>query len=302
MPAPQGLIPILATPFDVHGELDLPSLRRLTEFCLASGVDGVAINGNASEAFALTATERRTVLAEVRNVTAGEVPVVVGVNAMSTVTAVEQASESADLGADVLMVLPPFMVKPSPGQLVDFYGEVAQACRERGAEVMLQDAPGPTGVQFPVETITELSRVPGITSVKVEAPPTAEKIDAVVRTCASEHFTILGGNNAQLCLEEYARGSTGTMPASEFVDLLKPALDAWNAGNQQEARDLFAGFLPLILLGVQPGIAWSVHKEVLMLRGIIASSTVRAPAKPLTPRSREALAAVLAALPSPLLV
>lgn len=299
MPAPQGLIPILATPFNPDGTLDLPSLRRLTEFCLESGVDGVAVNGNASEAFALTATERRSVLKEVRAVTDGAVPVVAGVNAMSTVTAVEQARESSEQGADVLMVLPPFMVKPTPPQLLDFYGEVASTCSQLGSEVMLQDAPGPTGVQFPVDTIVELSRVTGITSVKVEAPPTAEKIDTVAAACATPEFTVLGGNNAQLCIEEYARGATGTMPASEFVDVLKPVLDAWNAGDHLEARRGFASLLPLILLGVQPGLAWSVHKEVLVLRGIIASATVRAPAKALSARSRNALTAVLSSISIP---
>lgn len=57
-PTVQGLVPILATPFHPDGSLDLPSLRRLTGFQLASGVDGVAVLGMASEAFALTATER----------------------------------------------------------------------------------------------------------------------------------------------------------------------------------------------------------------------------------------------------
>lgn len=289
-----GLVPILATPFGMDGSLDLPSLRRLTEFCLESGVDGVAVNGNASEAFALTAAERRKVLAEVLDVVAGAVPVVAGVNATSTVTAVELGSESADAGARVLMVLPPFMVKPSTAQLIDFYSDVAASC---DAEVMVQDAPGPTGVHAPVDVIESLSRVKGITSVKVEAPPTAEKVDSTVRACASEAFAVLGGNNAQLCLEEYARGAIGTMPASEFVDLLRPILDLWTSGEELEARHRFAQLLPLILFGVQPGIAWSVHKAVLSARGIIDAGTVRAPARPLGDRTREALHAVVNAVP-----
>lgn len=289
-----GLVPILATPFGMDGSLDLPSLRRLTEFCLESGVDGVAVNGNASEAFALTAAERRNVLGEVLDVVAGAVPVVAGVNATSTVTAVELGSESADAGARALMVLPPFMVKPSTGQLIDFYGDVAASC---DAEVMVQDAPGSTGVHAPVDVIESLSRVNGITSVKVEAPPTAEKVDSTVRACASESFAVLGGNNAQLCLEEYARGAIGTMPASEFVDLLRPILDLWASGEELEARHRFAQLLPLILFGVQPGIAWSVHKEVLAARGIIDAGTVRAPARPLGDRTREALHAAVKAVP-----
>lgn len=293
MPSLAGLIPILATPFAADGSLDLASLRRLTQFCLDSGVDGVAVNGNASEAFAITAHERRTILHEVREVVSGRVPVVAGVNATSTATAVETAIDLVDHGASALMVLPPYLVKPSPGQLVEYYETVASAA---GIDVMIQDAPGPTGVQFPVDTIAALSHVDGIASVKVEAPPTAEKVAAVVDACGSGTFAVLGGNNAQLCLDEYASGAVGTMPAAEFVDLLRPVLDLWEAGERVEARRRMARLLPLVLMGVQPGIAWSVHKEVLVLRGIIESATVRSPAKPLPDRARRAVRETLEAL------
>ena len=264
-----GLVPILATPFLPDGSLDLPSLRRLVEFQLASGVDGVAAFGMASENFALTAAERAVVLRAVTEVVAGAVPVVAGVAATSTVTALEQVEAFAD--ASALMVLPPFMVKPGPAQLVDFYATVAAA----GQEVMVQDAPGATGVAMPVPLIVELAKLPGVTSVKVEAPPTAPKVAAVVDAVADPEFAVLGGQNAQFCLAEHAGGAVGTMPACEFPDLLAPVLADWRSAS---ARAAFTRLLPLILCGLQQGIAWAVHKEVLVRRGIIAHATVRAPA------------------------
>lgn len=288
-----GLAPILATPFDADGALDVASLRRLVEFNLASGVDGVAVSGMASETFALTADERATVLREVTGVVAGAVPVVAGVNATSTVTAVEQARAAADDGADTLMVLPPYMVKPSPAQLVEFYGEVAAST---DCEVMVQDAPGVTGVAIGPSLIVELSKLPRVTSVKVEAPPTAPKVTDVVRAVGADDFAVLGGQNAQFCLDEYARGAVGTMPAAEFPDLLRPVLDDWNAGRRAEARTGFARLLPLILQGLQSGLAWAVHKEVLVARGVIATATVRSPARPLDTPTRDALGEVLAEL------
>ena len=194
-----GLVPILATPFSSDGSLDLSSLRRLTEFNLSAGATGVAVSGMASETFALTVSERLTVLTEVVRVAAGAVPVVAGINGMSTVTAIEQAREAETSGASCLMVLPPFMVKPSASQLIEFFHGVADAV---DIEIMVQDAPGPTGVQMAVSTIVELSKIPGITSVKVEAPPTAQKVGAVAAAVDRDQFAVLGGNNAQLCLEE----------------------------------------------------------------------------------------------------
>ncbi|MEV4072153.1 dihydrodipicolinate synthase family protein [Nonomuraea fuscirosea] len=280
-----GLIPILATPFTAAGELDVPSLRRLTEWQFAAGADGVAVFGMASEGFALTTAERARILTEVRQV-AGSRPVVAGVGSTSTATAVEQALAAAEGGADALMVLPPYLVKPSGAQLVDFYGVVAERA---GIDVMVQDAPGATGVSMPESLIVELSKLDGVTSVKIEAPPTAPKVGAVAAKVGGD-FAVFGGQNALFCLEEYARGAVGTMPACEFTDLLAPIL-------KEPRQDAFARLLPLIRFGMQPGLAWAVHKEVLVRRGLIESSAVRSPAKPLDPGTLTALDEVLTALP-----
>ncbi|MGS2616292.1 dihydrodipicolinate synthase family protein [Micromonospora sp. LZ34] len=285
-----GLVPILATPFGPDGALDLPSLRRLTEFQLDSGVAGVAVFGMASEGFALTTEERVRILATVTDVVAGAVPVVAGVNGTSTVTAIEQADAAVAGGATALMVLPPFMVKPTPDQLLAFYGDVAAAA---GVEVMVQDAPGATGVTMAPALIAELGKLDGVTSVKVETPPTVPKVAAVVAARADDSFAVLGGQNAQFCLEEYARGAIGTMPACEFPDLLGPVLADWEAGRRAEARAGFTRLLPLILFGLQQGIAWAVHKEVLVRRGLIADATVRSPARPLDAAGRTSLTTIL---------
>jgi 2-keto-3-deoxy-L-arabinonate dehydratase len=289
-PTVHGLVPVLATPFTSDGELDLRSLRGLTEFQLAHGADGVAVGGMASEAFALTADERLRVLREVVDVVGGALPVVSGVNATSTVTAVEQAREAVAGGADALMVLPPYMVKPSAAQVVDFYAEVGSAA---DVDVMVQDAPTSTGVTLPVSVLVELSKLDNVTSVKVEAAPTARKVGEVVDAVGDEEFAVLGGLNAQSCLAEYERGAIGTMPACEFTDELAVVLADWTSGETARARSGFQRLLPLILLGLQSGIAWAVHKEVLVRRGIIADATVRAPAAPLDPGDRAYLLAVL---------
>jgi 2-keto-3-deoxy-L-arabinonate dehydratase len=292
-----GLMPILATPFTNSGGLDVAGLRAVVDFQLQSAVQAVAVFGMASEGFALTRDERRQILAVVREVTAGAIPIVAGVNGTSTATAIEQAREAEAGGADVLMVLPPFMVKPPAGTLVEFYGDVASATT---LPVMVQDAPGTTGVAMPVSLIADLSRLPGVTSVKVEAPPTIPKVQAVA-AAVEPGFAILGGQNAQFCLDEYDRGSVGTMPACEFSDLLAPVLADWEIGLREDAREEFGRLLPLILFGLQPGLAWAVHKEVLVARGLIDSAFVRYPASPIDDRARHSLAEILEQLRLPIL-
>lgn len=288
----RGLVPILATPFRHDGTLDLHSLHRLVEFEIDAGVDGVATFGMASEGFALTTAERVQILRAITDSVPSGMPVVAGVNATSVHIALEQAAIAVDGGAGTLMVLPPFLVKVSPTQLVDFYGELGA---KSGAQVMVQDAPGATGISMDVPLIAELCTLEGVSAVKVEAPPTAPKLGQVVAACPPT-TAVLGGQNALFVVEEYARGAVGTMPACEFVDVLRPVLDAVAQDDLSEAVRLVTPLGPLIRFGMQGPIAWAVHKHVLVQRGIIATDTVRAPAADLDDVSRQHLDVVIDAL------
>src|SRR5699024_5421293 len=93
-----GVVPILATPFATDGRLDRGSLRRLVEFQVSAGVQGVATFGMASETFTLTSTERTQILADVVAEASG-LPVVAGVGATAVEPAREQLLEVAEQGA-----------------------------------------------------------------------------------------------------------------------------------------------------------------------------------------------------------
>jgi 2-keto-3-deoxy-L-arabinonate dehydratase len=276
-----GLVPILATPFTAEGDLDLEGMRSLAEFQLDARADAVA-------AFALTSEERERILRETCRVTAGAIPVIAGVNATSARTALEQARRAADGGAVALMVLPPYLVKPSAAQIVEFYGEVAEGS---GLPIMVQDAPGATGVAMSVALLAELGSVTGVWSAKVEAQPTASKVADV--TAVAPELPVFGGQNAFFVLEEYAAGAVGTMPAAEFTDALREVLVAWESGDLLAAHALFNRLLPLVRFGLQPGLAHAVHKEVMVRRGIIRDATVRSPARALDRTARAALDTIL---------
>lgn len=283
-----GVLPVLATPFDAELRLDLGSLERLTSWQMAAGAAGVAVFGFASESFSLDAAERRRILATVRETVPVSAPVIAGVSATGAAEAIALATEAAENGASHLMLLPPHMVTPSPEQLVEFYATVAAV----GVPIMIQDAPGNSRVTMPVELICRLAEIPGVMSVKVESPPTTPKIAAIAETMPGG-FQVLGGQNALFCLEELDRGAVGTMPACEFTDLLAPIVTSFQAGRSQRARSDFSRLLPLIRFGLQPGIAWAVHKEVLLQRGLINCAAVRSPARPVDDWTRSWLADIL---------
>src|SRR5262249_4282463 len=102
-----GVYNIMATPFDEQGALDEASLRRLVEFQLGTGADGLTILGIMGEAHKLLDEERLTVMHTALKQVAGRRPVVVGVSAGGPDAAIWLGRQAAALGAAAVMCAPP---------------------------------------------------------------------------------------------------------------------------------------------------------------------------------------------------
>jgi 2-keto-3-deoxy-L-arabinonate dehydratase len=274
MPATlQGVVPIVATPFDDRGELDLPSLRRLVDYLIDAGVHGLAALGVAGEIFALTDGERRTVAETVVAQAAGRVPVVVGASHNSAEAAATLARDAARAGAAALMVMPPYFVKPTAQALHIYYTTVADAA---GIPIMIQDNPGWTGVTIPADLIVRLADHPLIRYVKVETPAPLSKISEL-RRAAADRLTLLGGLGGNWFVEELARGARGTMPAAIMPHVYVEVWTHWQAGRAVEARALFHRFHPVIRLTNQPAVGLTLVKHYLWRAGVIATARTRNP-------------------------
>src|SRR4029453_11402875 len=133
-----GCIPILDTPFADDGSIDLESLEREIDWALAEGASAVACVAIASEGDKLTETERDAVLSTTVRHVDGRAPVVASADGPGEEPAIDRARRAAALGADVLMVLPSYFVKPGPDAITSYYARIAEAS---GLPIMLQDAP-----------------------------------------------------------------------------------------------------------------------------------------------------------------
>lgn len=287
-----GLVPILATPFHDDGSLDEDSMRRLVRFQLDCGVDGVGLFGFASESFALSEAERKRILTATIDEVAGAVPIIAGAGGNGIPPAIEQAEQMLEHGADALMVLPPSVIKPDGDGLIEFYGALGEAAQ---ASIMIQDAPGITGVGMAPALLASLAELACIDSVKIEQQPTAARVADVV-AAVDGMMDVLGGQNALFVLDELERGAIGTMPACEVSDIMRAILDMWDRGDHDDARELHHRLLPLLRYGLQPGLAWAIHKEVLRMGGIISSARVRGPGKQLDEATRRGLLHTLTTL------
>jgi 2-keto-3-deoxy-L-arabinonate dehydratase len=272
----RGIIPIVVTTFREDGSLDLESQRRLIRHLLSQNVQGLALFGNASEGYSLTNSEREELLALTLKEVGGNVPVIASTGHNGTHAAVELSRAAEKGGADALMILPPFYVKPDGQGIYDYFAAISKAVN---IPIMVQDAPLMTQVPMPAALIARMgNELQHVRYAKVEAPPTAPKITEIMQLTKGT-ITLFGGLNGNFLIEEMDRGAVGTMPGSDLCAPFHRVWSAYQAGDRAGARREFQRMLPLIRYELQPGLGVSVMKLNLKARGIIDCAMVRPPTK-----------------------
>ena len=284
-----GVIPILATPFLDDESLDLESWRRLLEFMVALGVDGVTILGVLGESNRLNDAERTTLIERAVAVVAKRVPVIVGTSAAGTRTAVVLSRTAEDLGADAVMVTPAKEAVPNDDRVFELYQQISKAVT---IPIVLQDHPASTDVHMSAALILRVLRaLPGVACVKEEAVPTAPKIRQLREGLTERSVPILSGLGALYAPFDLEAGCDGFNTGFAFPEVLQALVSAARAGDWQLVHQLYSRFAALIVFEQQPGVA--VRKELLRRRGLLASARVRHPGATVSAAQSSQLDAVL---------
>ena len=270
----RGVFAIPPTPFDDDGNLDETSLRNCIDFCLASGAHGIVTPVNASESIALVDEERLRVAELGVERVAGRIPVVIGVSGVSTAASMLYSRHAATIGADAVIAMPPYVKHPTSDEIVDFYTAVARAAAP--LPVWIQDYVGPVGTPMAPALLARLLKdIPGVDYLKEESAYAPQVMSRVRELAGDSLKGIMGGMAGRYLLEEYRRGTCGTMPACEVIDAHVLIWNALDRGEPEEARRLHTILLPL--LNYEAMYSFTIYKEVLLHRGIIASAKTRVP-------------------------
>jgi 4-hydroxy-tetrahydrodipicolinate synthase len=237
----------------------------------------------------LTDRERHRLLEVVVGAASGALPVVAGVAASSEAGAVEHARHAAGAGADAVIALPPFLGAGGTEEIAGYYRAIAAAA---GRPVFIQHTFAGMGVELINRLLDEVDEVQ---YVKEEMEPSAHQISALLARVSGNCRGVFGGGHGRWMLSELRRGATGFMPATEMTDLHRRIWDAWQEGDEPGARRLFNLLLPLINLIQLLGLR--VCKELLVRRGVFATSALRMPGAPrLDAEDRRELEQILAAI------
>jgi dihydrodipicolinate synthase/N-acetylneuraminate lyase len=270
----RGIYTILLTPFLEDRSLDEESLRREVDFVIAAGAHGIVTPVNTSEFFLLTDEERRRITEVVIRQARGRVPVVIGVAAPATGTAVALTHHARSAGAAGVIAMPAYVVPLGPDGVLDYYTRIAEAAA--GLPVVLQNVGGQVGVPMRAEAVAQLAEaVPAIRYVKEETLPSTHKISELLRVAGDRLDGVFGGSVGRSLVDELRRGACGLMSGCQLVDAQVKVYDLLQSGNDAGARAAFVRQLPAQTLWGLVGL--KVAKEVLLRRGVFRTTVTRKP-------------------------
>jgi 2-keto-3-deoxy-L-arabinonate dehydratase len=291
-----GVFPVLCTPFDGEGAIDVEAQRAVVRFALACGVHGLVCFGLGGEVNKLTPDERRRLADAILDETAGAVPVLVGVGAEAVHTAVELAGDAEAAGADGIVVPPPFTSALASEELIGYFQAVAAAVT---VPVMIQDASVYLGARLSPALVRGLAADrPNVRYVKIEAGP-----DETARWTSElgPDVAVFTGDAGIHLLSSLRAGAVGNIPAVDVADLLVEAYEAEAAGDSERADVLHRRLLPYLVFALQGGIDHvnACTKEVLVRRGVLSRGGLRPPAPAQPPPFSELVAAQVEELALP---
>jgi 4-hydroxy-tetrahydrodipicolinate synthase len=281
----KGTVTALVTPFK-DGLVDHESLRKLVEFQVSSGVQGLLACGCTGEPATLSDGEKLEVIQTVLDACGGRVPVIAGAGTNSTASTVKFTERVCCTNVEAVLVITPYYNKPTPeGQLVH-YTAVADASKK---PVIIYNVPGRTGTCMTVETIARLGEHPNIIGVK----DAAGSVERVTQLRALSGMTFMSGDD-HLALPQVLMGASGVVSVTSNVAPSQMNLMVQHAlsGRLNEARELHEFLYPLfgaLFMETSPAPA----KKALFFMNIIASDMLREPLVPIREESAYTLRRVL---------
>ncbi len=287
-PRYRGVFPVVPTPFDERGGLDLPSQRRCVDFMIDAGSQGLCILANFSEQFVLSDAERETLTRAILEHVAGRVPVIVTTTHFSSQVCADRSRRAQDQGAAMVMVMPPYhgaTIRVGEGQIVEFYARVSDAI---GIPIMIQDAPV-AGTPLPAALLARMAReIEQVAYFKIETAGAAAKLRELIRLGGEAIEGPWDGEEAITLLPDLEAGATGSMTGGGYPDGIRQIMDAWAAGQREVAIAQYTRWLPLINYeNRQCGLL--AAKALMKEGGVIACEAPRHPFPAMHPATRAGL-------------
>ncbi len=284
-----GIMGSLVTPFK-NGELDEESLRNLVNFLVEKDVDSISTTLPTGEVTSLSFEEIKKVIEIAVDEAGGRVPVCAGTGWSTTSDTIMLSKFAEDAGANAVMPVVPFFVRPMSSGIVEHFKRVAESIN---IPVIIYNGPGRAGVNLDPSVVKELLPVEGIIGVK-ETNREMSQVYRVVQLTSGKIDVMQGWED--LYLPSLALGATGlvSVAASIIGKELAELHRYFMEGNVKKAREIHYRILPVVDALFTESNPVPL-KEALQIMGVIDSSEVRLPLLPISKENRDRLKQALEA-------
>ncbi len=232
---PMGIMPALVTPFTKDGKkVNEEQLRSLVNHCIKLGVSGVVPCGTTGEFVNLTIKEKKRVIDVVVDEVKGKVAVVAGTGASGTDHALEMTRYAKKAGADAVLVVTPFYLKPANRGIYEHFHTIAT---QVDIPIILYNIPQCTGVWLTWQMVEDLAEVPNIVGLK-DSSGELKYILSVLEKVRDKINVMCGYD--EVVLSALAAGASGAILASaNFIpDKWVEIYNLVQKGNLKKAQEL----------------------------------------------------------------
>jgi 4-hydroxy-tetrahydrodipicolinate synthase len=184
-----GAFTALVTPFK-DGEIDEEALRRLIEFQVENGIDGLVPCGTTGESATLSHEEHNRIIDIAIETAKGRVPVIAGTGSNSTVETLTLTKHAKEAGADAALLISPYYNKPSQDGVYEHYRRVAE---EVDLPLIVYNVPSRTALNMLPETVARLSEIKNIAGIKEATGDMAQVSEVIERS--RQGFCVLSGDD-----------------------------------------------------------------------------------------------------------
>ncbi|MGY3570408.1 4-hydroxy-tetrahydrodipicolinate synthase [Vibrio sp. SCSIO 43135] len=280
-----GSIVALITPFNSDGEVDFISLKKLVDFHVAAGSDGIVAVGTTGESATLTIEEHVKVVTKAVEFADGRIPIIAGTGANATHESVTFSRLLNNSGIAGCLSVTPYYNKPTQEGLYQHYKAIAE---ESDVPQILYNVPGRTAVDLHPDTVARLAEIENIVALK-DATGDLSRI-ATHRELCGEDFILLSGDDST-GLEFVRQGGhgvisvTNNIAAEDMATMFRLAKE----GKWEEAEIINQRIMPLhknLFVESSPiPVKWAAHKM-----GLIADGSLRLPLTELSEQAKPIVA------------
>jgi 4-hydroxy-tetrahydrodipicolinate synthase len=243
-----GAFTALITPMTESGEVDYDGFRRLIQFQITEGIDGIVPLGTTGENPTLDEDEEDKLIEIAVKEASGKIPVIVGAGSNDTKHMVSYVKRAKKMGADAALVVTPYYNKPNDDGLLRHF----EAAASVGIPIIVYNIASRTGRNIPTPLMKEIAKIPNIAGVK-ESSGDLNQMGDVIREIAMPRkaedgkFWVLSGDDP-LTLALTSMGGDGVISVisnllpAKIKALVKSAFE----GNYEKARELHYELIPFI--------------------------------------------------------